>query len=529
MTTITRNYSINNFLSAYTTFNGDTLNNITSTAGDNIINLHHNLTPTTFEGLFYTTLLNIGSIATATPLTDPCVEAYGVSWKWSTFKGCSSPATMPLSTFTHKPSTWENVKCGKSYEKRWIKEPHVQPATTTTTTVLCGCEKDYVIWNLSTKNWSVSTSLGSEINKFPYFLKYSQDGLSPYTFSLEKDTVLNIKVCQDVKCENVFNTITFFTDQNTMSQVHSEVVNIVENVVKPRALNYFTATNHTFTDIDSIIKVLPANGDKRYLKTLTSTGYQALSSDGSTNVYLLFTDSPSAYIVNCTNPSKTGTYDSDVSLFRAFLSGAPSPEFYKATILATTYANNVDRCPAFTTHLSSVQTGTGSNYTPSNSLVGFNNNIKYKHRVLYRGAGVVNPDATTAYYTDLILNSLYEQGIDLINYTPNIKRTTLCESLTAIVRAAPYVKIYTPNRFVLTGKEVKFENLTTNISSLLSIKIDYGDGTVQTFTGNSMYLDFKKTYSTAGYKTLNITTTTVNGSVRVQTFANIIKVVNFYD
>jgi hypothetical protein len=529
MTTITRNYSINNSLSAVTTFNGVTLNNITSTAGDNIINLHHNLTPTAFEGLFYTTLLNVGGIVASTPLTDPCVDAYGVSWKWSTFKGCSSPATMPLNTFTHKPSTWENVRCGKSYEKRWIKEPHVQPSTTTITTVLCGCDKDYVIWNLSTKNWSVSTSLGSEINKFPYFLKYSQDGLSPYTFSLEKDTVLNVKVCQDVKCESVFNTITFFTDQGTMSQMHSEIVNIVDTVIKPRAINYFTATNHLITDINDIIKVQPTNEDKRYLKTLMSNGYQTLSSDGTSNIYLLFTDSPSAYTVSCTNPAKTGTYDTDISTFKTFLSGAPSPDFYKATILATTYANNVDRCPAFTSHLSSVQTGIGSNYTPQGSLVEFNSNIKYKHQVLYKGTGVVNPDATTAYYTDLILNSLHEQGIDLINYTPNVKRTTLCESLTAIVKAAPYVKIYTPNRFVLAGREVKFENLTTNISSLLSIKIDYGDGTVQTFTGTNMYLDFKKIYNTAGYKTLNITTTTVNGSVRVQTFANIVKVVNFYD
>lgn len=452
MSTITKNYSINEFLSATTTFNGDTLNNITSTVSGNIINLKHNLTPTAFEGQFYTTL----------------------------------------------------------------------------TSVLCGCEKDYVVWNLSTKYWSVSTSLGSGISNFPYFLKYTQGEVSPYTFPLEDDTSLSIRVCQDIKCETVFNTITFLTDQNTMSEIHDEITNIVDTVIKPRAINYLTSTNHPLTSIDDVIKVQPFNSDKRYLKTLASVGYTPLSGDGTSNVYLLFTDTPSAYITSCTNPIKTETYDTDIYNFVSFLSSVPVQSIYKATILATTYVNNVDSCPAFTSHLSSVQTGTGSNYTLQGSLIDYNN-IKYKHQVLYRGSGIINPSATTTYYTNLILDSLYEQGIDLINYTPNIERTTLCESLTAIVRSAPCVKVYTPNRFVLVGREVKFENLTTNIDSLVSIKVDYGDDTSQTYTGSSMYTDFKKTYVTAGYKTLNITTTTTNGSVRAQTFANIIKVVNFYD
>lgn len=529
MSLITKNYNIKKGLSAITVFNADTLNGIVSSMSGNIIDLPHNFADKIFEGLYYTTVLGNTTIVIPSPKFDLCVEAYGVPWRWSTFLGCNDPGTMKLSTLTHRPSTWSNVKCGQRYEKRWIKEPHIEPAPALTGSNV-DCKKDYVTWSLNTVNWSVSTVLGPEDNSFPYILKYSQDGIAPYTFTVENDTLLNIQVCQDIKCEQVLNTLTIYTDRGSLGQVHNEIVNIVDEVIKPRVENYLTANSHPVIDIDTIVKILPINSSKRYFDSLTSSGLKSLSGDGTTNISFVFTDSPSAYTVSCSNSARTPVFDQDITNFKTLLSSSPTFDYYRATIFAVTHVNTLNMCPSFAQHLSGVSTNNYSGYPlPYNLSDTESQIIKYRPNVQYKGAGTPNTNATTKYYTDLILDSLLDHGIDLINLTPNIKRTTLCSTTSAVIGSAPYAKIYTANRFVLVNKKIKFQNLSVNIHKLLSITVDFGDNIIQTYTGANMYNDFYVTYTSAGYKTLNITTVTYGGYSRVQTFPNIVNIVNYYD
>jgi hypothetical protein len=223
-------------------------------------------------------------------------------------------------------------------------------------------------------------------------------------------------------------------------------------------------------------------------------------------------------------------FEQDITNFKTLLSSAPTFDYYRATIFAVTNVNTLNLCPSFVQHLSGVSTNNYSGYPLLYNLSDIDNQIvKYRPNIQYKGVGTPNTNATTKYYTDLILDSLLDHGIDLINLTPNIKRTTLCSATSAIIGSAPYAKIYTANRFVLVNKKVKFQNLSVNIHKLLSITVDFGDNITQTYTGANMYNDFYVTYTSAGYKTLNITTVTSGGYSRVQTFPNIVNIVNYYD
>jgi len=271
-----------------TVFNGDELNGIVN----NVIELPISQSPKSFKGYFTVTLNDsVSSLSVATPTTDPCVEAYGLPWRWSTFTGCSNPATMPLASYTHRPSAWSDTECGKPYQKRWVKEPHVSPTTPLTgvTAVFGSCRKNFVTWVISTNMWSVSTSVGSTVTEFPYVLRYSSDGSQPYTVSFNEDTVLNIQACQPVTCESILNSLNIYIDQTSMSLIYNDIVTALNTTIKPRIQNYLLINGHPVNNIDEIVKIKPINV-KRYFGDLATTGVVPVTGHGNVNYSLVFID-----------------------------------------------------------------------------------------------------------------------------------------------------------------------------------------------------------------------------------------------
>ena len=96
-------------------------------------------------------------------------------------------------------------------------------------------------------------------------------------------------------------------------------------------------------------------------------------------------------------------------------------------------------------------------------------------------------------------------------------------------------KVYTPNRYVLTGVPVVFQNISESFNGLIKIDIDFGDNLTTTLSSadNSLYNNFSITYNELGPKTLLATRTyqNTNGSTTtvVDTFTDIVNVVSEYD
>jgi len=444
--------------------------------------------------------------------------------------GCSAVSAMPLSTHTHQPSSWSSVMCDSRYKKRWIKEPDIEPLTGTS--AFCSvstCNKEPITWVVTTTTWSVSTSIGSEETLYPYTLSYSMDGLAPFTVPVGTDTIVEVKACQDVYCEQIPNSLTIYTDQSpSMIDVHTDIQSAVTNTIKPRLKNYLLANNHPVANIDNIVTVLPIT-NKNYLADITATGIPPLTNGGNTNVSLVFIDIPTNYVTSCSNSTPTTTFLNDITAFRNMLLGLDTGE-YKGTFFAVTSAFNVSNiCPALGAQFNALYTGTDPNYPLGSNLSDKNNNIKFKQDVLYKNSTMPNTNANISYYADVIINALIEHGIDLTTYNANYDTTTICRSLTARVPASSLVRIYTANRFVPLFSVVKFENVSIGLNNITSITVDFDDGIILTYTGSNVYSDFYVVYNTTGYKTLNITYVAQNGSIKTQAFPRIVNVVSYYD
>lgn len=110
------------------------------------------------------------------------------------------------------------------------------------------------------------------------------------------------------------------------------------------------------------------------------------------------------------------------------------------------------------------------------------------------------------------------------------KTTTFNQHTTAISVIYPEAKFYTPNRFVLTGVEVKFENVFTRTDLLCSAVIDFDDGLTTTLTGTAMSQMFSVVYNVVGFKTLTITLNPIfSPTPIVSRFPNIVQVLSDYD
>jgi hypothetical protein len=119
-----------------------------------------------------------------------------------------------------------------------------------------------------------------------------------------------------------------------------------------------------------------------------------------------------------------------------------------------------------------------------------------------------------------------------INAAPGdwLTKITLISATSAFkIQGAPILRLYTPNRYVLTGTNVVYENIIVNPGLLKNLTINYGNNNVVTVTGTSIAKNFSSSYNTIGPKSITLSSDLIYGGTHTKTFPNIITVVNQYD
>jgi hypothetical protein len=162
------------------------------------------------------------------------------------------------------------------------------------------------------------------------------------------------------------------------------------------------------------------------------------------------------------------------------------------------------------------------------------NTFPYHLRVQDFGTNLL----TVSYYTSTSITVNVQQtltcyiSVDGGDWLPSDKK--ISETFIAYVGTNPDVRLYTPNRYVLTGSKVIFENLTTQKQFISSMSIDFEDGNPP-LTGVDPYSSFyETTYNTPGKKTVNVTLNTLysaDGQVTtsIQPLTDIVNVVTRYE
>lgn len=100
----------------------------------------------------------------------------------------------------------------------------------------------------------------------------------------------------------------------------------------------------------------------------------------------------------------------------------------------------------------------------------------------------------------------------------------------ATVQQPVDLRIYTPNRYVLTGTDIKFENVSVNTSFIKQIDFNFDELQTITLTGNDVTKNVTVQYNTPGSKSLTVTTYyTTSQEPTTTVFSDIITVVETYD
>lgn len=141
--------------------------------------------------------------------------------------------------------------------------------------------------------------------------------------------------------------------------------------------------------------------------------------------------------------------------------------------------------------------------------------------------------STVSYWdnTDLTLNSYLSVTYIDTSVIP-FKYTTypIGEGLNFVTWAPPDIKIYTPNKYVLTGVNVNFENLISKTHLITGLGIGFDDGLTLFLTGDSVNDNFSISYDILGSKTISVSAHTGRWPYPIVTvFPNIIKVLSEYE
>jgi hypothetical protein len=109
----------------------------------------------------------------------------------------------------------------------------------------------------------------------------------------------------------------------------------------------------------------------------------------------------------------------------------------------------------------------------------------------------------------------------------------LSKSFDVIVAAPPKIKLYTANKYVLTGTNVVFENLLNNSESVTSLTAICDDNKTIILKGKDVANNLILSYDIPGYKTIKVTTEfdteRYSSPPITTTFTDIIKVLTHYD
>ena len=142
---------------------------------------------------------------------------------------------------------------------------------------------------------------------------------------------------------------------------------------------------------------------------------------------------------------------------------------------------------------------------------------------------------TTSFYDDSYITLNAQATVNCMDPLGNVSATYINQSFELTAVAPPNAKIYTPNRYVLTGTNVSFENLLARPYLVTSLTANCDDGKVVVLTGTDVTKNFSVAYDIIGYKTITVTLD-LNKTIYdptalpiVTTFPNIIQVLSNYD
>lgn len=124
------------------------------------------------------------------------------------------------------------------------------------------------------------------------------------------------------------------------------------------------------------------------------------------------------------------------------------------------------------------------------------------------------------------------QCIDTTSTPLTTESTEIVEAYNFTTIAPPQLNIYTPNKFILSGATVGFQNLFTSTNFITGLLIDFDDGKTLFLSGEKIKTYYFNTkYDILGFKTLKITAYTTYPAQQTYTvqYPNIIQVLDKYD
>ena len=166
------------------------------------------------------------------------------------------------------------------------------------------------------------------------------------------------------------------------------------------------------------------------------------------------------------------------------------------------------------------------------------NDIDYIYGLQYAQDGLnpytVSRDKNTSIYIQG--NQIVSTVISAQPFDWQIKEYVYSDDKNCSILSRGDFKLYTSNRYVLTGTQVEFQNISVGFNNVDRIEIDFDNNQpLVILPGSSLYNNITATYTEIGYKTITSTvyyTNTVPTQERfpvTSTFTNIIKVVAEYD
>jgi hypothetical protein len=166
------------------------------------------------------------------------------------------------------------------------------------------------------------------------------------------------------------------------------------------------------------------------------------------------------------------------------------------------------------------------------------NDVDYVYELQYFKDGLTPYTASINNNTPIHLqaNQIVSTVISAEPFDWQTKQYVFSDSKNCSIYSRGDFKIYTSNRYVLTGTQVEFQNISVGFNAVDRIEVNLDDkNQAITLSGSTLYSNITATYTDIGYKTITSTvyyTSAVPKEVRfpvTSTFTNIIKVVAEYD
>ena len=165
------------------------------------------------------------------------------------------------------------------------------------------------------------------------------------------------------------------------------------------------------------------------------------------------------------------------------------------------------------------------------------NNINYVYELQYSKDGLNPYTASVNNNTPIYLqaNQIVSTVISAEPFDWQTKQYVFSDSKNCSIYARGDFKVYTSNRYVLTGTQVEFQNISVGFNGVDRIEVNLDDNNqAVTLSGSSLYSNITAAYTELGYKTITGTvvyssTLTPQPADAISTFTDIIKVVAEYD